>query len=127
MGTEAAGILRTRVQERILGETTIKKLICKHFQTQKLSKTKTLFCTTIYFSGAAEAGDELRDCFAGPHAELGRAGDTPQPRPAGARIPARREDDAQQAQARHQVQAEEGDQRIDIVLDAFCIEEQSSV
>ena len=70
------------------------------------------------FSGAAEAGDELRDCFAGPHAELGRAGDTPQPRPAGARLPARREDDAQQAQARHQVQAEEGDQRIDI--DSGC-------
>ena len=62
---------------------------------------------TSLFSGAAEAGDELRDCFAGPHAELGRAGDTPQPRPAGARLPARGENDPAETEARHQISPEE--------------------
>ena len=115
MGTEAAGLLGTRVQERILGETTINNSYANIARRKNCPKPKLCFaphlstvpyCTTwkinikisektYPFSGAAEAGDELRDCFAGPHAELGRAGDSPQPRPAGARLPARREDDAQ--------------------------------
>ena len=51
---------------------------------------------------------EIRHGPAGPHAVLDRAGDPAQPRPHGARLPARRAHAPQQAQARHQVQAEEG-------------------
>ena len=51
---------------------------------------------------------KVRDCAAGPHAVLVRAGGAAQPRPHRPRLLARGEDDAQQAQAGHQVPPEEG-------------------
>ena len=56
------------------------------------------------FVGAAEAVSGLCNGTAGPHSELIRAGGPAQLRPGRPRLPARRADASQQAQARHQVQ-----------------------
>ena len=60
------------------------------------------------FSGVAQPVPKVRDRAAGPHAVVVRAGGAAQPRPHRPRLLARREDDAQQAQAGHQVPTEEG-------------------
>ena len=65
-----------------------------------------MYCIAI--SGAAQPVPEVRDRAAGPHAVVVRAGGAAQPRPHRPRLLPRREDDPQQAQARHQVQTEKG-------------------
>ena len=60
------------------------------------------------FAGVAQPVPKVRDRAAGPHPVVVRAGGAAQPRPHGPRLLARGEDDAQQAQAGHQVQTEEG-------------------
>ena len=68
------------------------------------------FCAHL-IPGTAEPVPEVRDCAAGPHALLLRAGGAAEPRPHGTGLPARGEDAPQQAQAGNQVQAEEGEER----------------
>ncbi len=65
----------------------------------------------VFFSlaGAPQPVPEVRHRFAGPHPVLLRAGGAAEPRPHGAGLPTRGEDAPKQAQAGHQVQAEEGE------------------
>ena len=85
-------------------------LVFQNYLFFKIVRIRNI-CIVFFSSGAPHPMSEVRHRPVGPHPVLLRAGGPAQPRPHRTGLPARGEDAPQQAQAGHQVQAEEGRNR----------------